>query len=338
MLGTPNALNTYRGKNFKDNTMDNQQETNKNRILRDCTWSVEIILRRISPILSNLAVLGDRSIFAFCFNDGFLTIIRCLVFFILSLGLMSLNLNLDLLDTFNFFFASLHGFNDFNHGIYLLYFFPAIKLYSKEGSDSKNLPLSVFQHAVKIYNDPKNQRSLIREDNMDKVGIYAWVNMENGNYYIGSGNPLYLRISDYYQNWYLLSHSNLYIVRAALSLSLLERERAASPLLRRGDAFNKYGMNNFTLVILEYANPESLISCEQKWIDLLNPEYNVNPTAGNSKGYKHTVESMEKMRTAALGREHSEQVKQAMSESRMGDKNPFYGKTHSEENKAALFF
>lgn len=37
MLGTPNALNTYRGKNFKDNTMDNQQETNQNRILRDCT-------------------------------------------------------------------------------------------------------------------------------------------------------------------------------------------------------------------------------------------------------------------------------------------------------------
>lgn len=77
-------------------------------------------------------------------------------------------------------------------------------------------------------------------------------------------------------------------------------------------------MNNFTLVILEYANPESLISCEQKWIDLLKPEYNLNPTAGNSKGYKHTVESMEKMRTAALGRKHSEQVKQAMSESRKG--------------------
>lgn len=131
---------------------------------------------------------------------------------------------------------------------------------------------------------------------MDKVGIYARVNMENGNYYIGSGNPLYLRISDYYQNWYLLSHSNLYIVRA----------------------FNKYGMNNFTLVILEYANPESLISCEQKWIDLLKPEYNLNPTAGNLKGYKHTVESMEKMHTAALGRKHSEQVKQAMSESRKG--------------------
>jgi group I intron endonuclease len=55
--------------------------------------------------------------------------------------------------------------------------------------------------------------------------------------------------------------------------------------------------------------------------------------AGSSKGYKHIPESLEKIRTATLGRKHLEEVKQVMSESRMGKNNPFFGKTHSEESK-----
>jgi group I intron endonuclease len=92
-------------------------------------------------------------------------------------------------------------------------------------------------------------------------------------------------------------------------------------------------MENFSLVILEYTDSKTLISCEQKWIDMLKPQYNLNPMAGSSKGYKHIPESLEKIRTATLGRKHSEEVKQVMSESRMGKNNPFFGKTHSEESK-----
>ena len=44
--------------------------------------------------------------------------------------------------------------------------------------------------------------------------------------------PLYLRLSDYYQNWYLLSRDNLSIVRA----------------------LSKYGMVRFYLVILNYTD------------------------------------------------------------------------------------
>jgi len=58
----------------------------------------------------------------------------------------------------------------------------------------------VFKYAVKIYTDPLNQRNLIRSDNNGKIGIYSWINKINGKIYIGSGDPLYLRISDYYQN------------------------------------------------------------------------------------------------------------------------------------------
>jgi len=100
-------------------------------------------------------------------------------------------------------------------------------------------------------------------------------------------------------------------------------------------------MLNFSLVILEHTNLDNLLECEQKWIDLLNPEYNLNPIAGNSLGYQHSVESIEKMRNSALGRKHSEEVRKSMSESRKGENNAIYGKIHTSSSldlirKAAL--
>lgn len=89
-------------------------------------------------------------------------------------------------------------------------------------------------------------------------------------------------------------------------------------------------MKNFFLVILEYSNSENLISCEQKWIDFLKPEYNISLMAGSTKGYKHTMESVEKIRKASIGRKHTEKTKEIMSKFRKGKNNPFYGKKHSK--------
>jgi group I intron endonuclease len=58
--------------------------------------------------------------------------------------------------------------------------------------------------------------------------------------------------------------------------------------------------------------------------------------AGSSKGYKHTIESIEKIRKISLGRKHIKEVKQNMSNSRIGINNPFYGKKHSDESLALL--
>lgn len=106
---------------------------------------------------------------------------------------------------------------------------------------SSNFLLNLQNQSVKTYNDPFNQRSLIRTENSGKIGVYSWYNNINGKLYVGSGDPLYLRISDYFQKWYLISRSNLYIVRA----------------------LSKYGINNFSLFILEYTKEEDLISREQ---------------------------------------------------------------------------
>lgn len=174
-----------------------------------------------------------------------------------------------------------------------------------EGCPSKN-PFNKFE---RFYSDPANQRSKIREENNGKIGVYAWVNKINNKVYVGSGDPLYTRLSDYYQPWYLTSRTNLYVIRA----------------------FNKYTMANFSLYILEYTDSESLIACEQNWINLIDPEYNTNPNAGSTKGYKHTDQALEKIRKLSLGRTHTEEVKNLMSENRKGINNPFYGKNHSAE-------
>jgi group I intron endonuclease len=166
----------------------------------------------------------------------------------------------------------------------------------------------------KSYFDPINQREEIRKDNNSKIGVYAWENKINNKVYVGSGNPLYLRLSDYYQDWYLNNRNNLPIVRG----------------------LNKYSMLNFNLHILEYSNSYDVISCEQKWIDLIKPEYNINPIAGSSKGYKHTDESIEKMRNSAIGRKHSDEVKIRMSETRKGENNSFFNKKHSSETIEVL--
>lgn len=119
----------------------------------------------------------------------------------------------------------------------------------------------VFKYAIKIYKDPFNQRDLIRTENSGKVGVYAWINNINGKFYIGKGNSLYLRISDYYQKWYIESHINLHIVRS----------------------LSKYKMSNFTLVILKYTDSNSVISYEKEFINLLKPEYNVKYLVNNTK-------------------------------------------------------
>lgn len=186
------------------------------------------------------------------------------------------------------------------------------KNYSKN-SDGLNLP-DFAKNAKKIYLNPILQRNDIIKETKGKSGIYCWINLLNGKYYIGSGIDLNNRLSDYFQNWYYRDRNNLTIVKA----------------------INKYGMANFALIILDLwiaEDTKKILIIEQFWIDKLKPEYNILKEAGNSEGYNHTIDSINLMREKALSRKHSEVVKKAMSQNRMGENNSFFGKKHSEETK-----
>lgn len=61
-------------------------------------------------------------------------------------------------------------------------------------------------------------------------------------------------------------------------------------------ALLKYGYSNFKLEILEYTSQETVLAREQYYIDLFKPEYNILSNANSSYGYKHSEESLFKIR------------------------------------------
>jgi group I intron endonuclease len=118
-------------------------------------------------------------------------------------------------------------------------------------------------------------------------------------------------------------------------------------------ALFKHGYSKFRLEILEYCGKENLLKREQHYLDKLKPEYNILTTAGSNFGFKHSEETLARLRgrklphsTRALmkekaigrhiGRKHTEETLKKMSEVKKGEKNPSFGKNHLEETKAKL--
>jgi len=110
------------------------------------------------------------------------------------------------------------------------------------------------------------ERDLIKSKTLNKSGVYIWYNKVTKKYYIGSSINLYKRISRYFQSGYLNYETQKKL-----------------PIIR---ALRKYKITNFILGILEY-NPINLHKCEQYFIDLLKPAYNVMKIAGFRTGKKN---------------------------------------------------
>jgi group I intron endonuclease len=69
-------------------------------------------------------------------------------------------------------------------------------------------------------------------DNTGKTGIYILISKSTNRVYIGSAVNLSNRLNDYFQESYLKNRKNTFIVRE----------------------LNKYGMENFSIGILEYTS------------------------------------------------------------------------------------
>jgi hypothetical protein len=90
------------------------------------------------------------------------------------------------------------------------------------------------------YNNADVDKVEILADNRNKLGVYRWINNENGKTYVGSSVNLTRRFTNYYSIGYLLRESksnNSVIYRALL----------------------KYGYANFSLEILEYCETPCVI-------------------------------------------------------------------------------
>lgn len=134
-------------------------------------------------------------------------------------------------------------------------------------------------------------------------GIYKITCTTTGKFYIGSAINMYLRWQKHRNALLHNSHHN--------------------PKLQH--AWNKYGPDVFVCETLEYVLPLSLTAREQYWLDKLKPfgkkGFNLAPVAGSSfSGLKHTPETREQMRLAAMEHPVSTNVRERLRVVRLGTK------------------
>jgi group I intron endonuclease len=180
-----------------------------------------------------------------------------------------------------------------NLGTYFINSFTSVQFFSSTTDSSDNIT------PIKFYANTDTMRLNILMENKNKAGIHPpKVGYINGKSYIGSSVNLYKRFQTHY------------------SIDYLMRTRYKNTKINR--AFFKYGYSNFSLHILEYCDVSVLIEREQYYLDLFNPEYNINPTAGNSLGFKHSSESKKKMSAAKNGKILSQNTKKKISTAMTG--------------------
>lgn len=168
------------------------------------------------------------------------------------------------------------------------------------------------------------------------TGIYKIKNMINGRIYIGSAINFSRRIGEH--------------------TGLLNKNKHHSAYLQ--NSWNKHGGDNFIFGLIEQVkHSEDLIAREQCWMDTLNPEYNICPTAGSRLGSKSTEETKakisknngkywlgksipedvkKKMSNSSKGCAHSDATKKKISEATSGENHPMYDKKHTSSARAKM--
>lgn len=132
-------------------------------------------------------------------------------------------------------------------------------------------------------------------------------------------------------------------------LWMLESRKHHSKKLQ--NAWNKHGKDNFTFSIIEECELELLLETEQFWIDKKQAYkrkfgYNICEKANSVIGKKHSEETIKKIRRAKLGdlnpnwngKSCYSETREKKRQQNLGEKNPFYGKKHSEKTREKISF
>jgi group I intron endonuclease len=104
-------------------------------------------------------------------------------------------------------------------------------------------------------------------------GVYKIINIQNGNFYIGSSTNLSLRKKSHFNKLKRNKHVNTYLQNVYL----------------------KYGEELLKFQVLATCPSEYCIKLEQWFLNNLKPKYNILKIAGNSLGYKHTEQTKKKL-------------------------------------------
>lgn len=161
------------------------------------------------------------------------------------------------------------------------------------------------------------------------ICIYAITNIVNDKQYVGQAVVKYKRWKNH---------------RIALRCNKHENKHLQS-------AYNKYGEAAFIYTVLEIISDVSLLDeREQYWMDKLDcvdPKgYNLQPIAGSSRGYKHSIETKMKWSEQRKGKKRSAQFALSVSirmtgkiiteDTRQKLVDSHTGHKHSDETKAKM--
>ena len=142
-------------------------------------------------------------------------------------------------------------------------------------------------------------------------------NISNGHTYVGSSSDIQHRWNCHRSDFRLGKHHSRYMQKA----------------------WNKYGERNFEFIVLSVCELDSLYAEEQKYIDKMNPVYNVTKKAqGGQVGIKRSSSFRENLsrillgNKRSLGHRHSDETKAKVSTSLIGNTRSL-GHKQSDDTK-----
>lgn len=111
-----------------------------------------------------------------------------------------------------------------------------------------------------------------------------------------------------------------------------------SPHILLQRSWNKHGGKAFVFQVLEWCSPDKCLEREQHWIDYYRSAdprfgYNTCPIAGSRRGTTASDETKKKLALVWKGRKHTEETKEKMRAAAVGRNK---GRVLSEEHKAKI--
>ena len=187
---------------------------------------------------------------------------------------------------------------------------------SNLGSENKDLDPNEF---ILFFKKVEKEKKNIYQELRNKSGVYIFINNITKELYVGSSINLTKRMVSYYYYYN----------------SVTLGDKSSKSIVIR--AMKKYGLENFSLGIKEFCikDPKICLNLEQKWIDFYKPKYNILTIAGNSYGFKHSTETINKLKEILSKENHPkfgfitlEETKKAISE---GIKNYYNNNTNPKK-------
>lgn len=225
-----------------------------------------------------------------------------------------------------------------------------------------------------VYENAYSMKKAIINENIGKSGIYMWTNWLTGDIYIGQSADLSKRFRKYFTISYIKSRNELIISRALIkygyanfSVAVLEYCDKSDLCVREQYYLDKFNPQYNILKIAGSSSPPGAVGYRGGGT--------TPPPGASSLGFKHSEETKGKIskalkgifagdKSALFGRNHTKETRKKMSLKKgapggavggawghgdpsppfatqmaghpVGENNPLYGKTHSENTKELM--